>query len=136
MSPQAIFCLNIYILSLNLSFSLDIYHLCLWMRALKAMPSFQLVVKLVMFTLGYLQIQNNIRQIHLQTHNKNRAFAVKFITTKIQQLLSYPAVFIWHQRSSASLAERVSSRPVWSACPVSTIMSWICMHMRKERTKT
>jgi len=33
------------------------------MRALKAMPSFQLVVKLVMFTLGYLRIQNNIRQI-------------------------------------------------------------------------
>lgn len=28
------------------------------MRALKAIPSFQLVVKLVMFTLGYLQIQN------------------------------------------------------------------------------
>lgn len=30
-------------------------HLCLCMRALKAMPSFQLVVKLVMLTLGYLR---------------------------------------------------------------------------------
>lgn len=29
---------------------------CLCMRALKAMPSFQLVVKFVMLTLGYLQV--------------------------------------------------------------------------------
>lgn len=30
-------------------------YLCLWMRALKASPSFQLEVKLVTFTWGYLQ---------------------------------------------------------------------------------
>lgn len=31
-------------------------HRCLCMRALKAIPSFQLVVKFVMLTLGYLQV--------------------------------------------------------------------------------
>lgn len=34
---------------------LCVTYLCLWMRALKASPSFQLEVKLVTFTWGYLQ---------------------------------------------------------------------------------
>lgn len=35
-------------------------YLCLWMRALKASPSFQLEVKLVTFTWGYLQWEQGV----------------------------------------------------------------------------
>ena len=40
----------------------DGVHLCLWMRALKAMPSLQLVLKLWMLTFGYLPEQNRVEE--------------------------------------------------------------------------
>lgn len=46
-------------------------HRCLCMRALKAMPSFQLVVKFVMLTLGYL-------------HNKSQAMSLSLHSQEMQ----------------------------------------------------
>lgn len=45
-----------------IQFSLSSY-LCLWMRALKAIPSLQLVVKLWMLTFGYLEEEITARQM-------------------------------------------------------------------------
>lgn len=84
-------------------------YLCLWMSALKASPSLQQLVKFWMLTSGYLT--------HIDGGCEDEKEQEKSFT---QSLSAHPAVFIWHQSSSASFAERVSL-----LSSVSILITWI-----------
>lgn len=67
-------------------------HRCLCMRALKAMPSFQLVVKFVMLTFGYLH--NKSQGMSLSLHNEEMQPSNNVWCDVTQEQLSHLSVSV------------------------------------------
>lgn len=114
-------------------------YLCLCIRALKASPSLQQVVKFWMLTSGYListdkipsECRNNLHLyiphcavkwdfFELFKCSKELVLKCAVQDMRCEWVHSHPAVFIWHQSSRASLAERVSL-----LSSVSILITWI-----------